>query len=123
MQLTLDWGNILVLVLTATVGFVYNTLKAHTDSQVTSLREQCAANIASLTDRMNRADNALSLIPNQFEKVAEALRRIELQLANNHPTKIELKDLESSVQRLSEQMARAVSADDDALPAKRVRRK
>lgn len=124
MNVTLDWGNILVMLSMAAAGFVYNTLRGRIDDKVRVVSQKLNDEIIAVHERLNRTDHALAAIPVSFEKVASQLQRIELQLANNHPTKEELKasidqsnqrltHIESAVRELSEGFAK-LSARQEA---------
>lgn len=102
MNVTLDWGTILTTIAFGMVGFVWNTLKAQIDTKVgvlqariddkvTDCERQWQSAIVAVNDKIGRHEVGTNSLVADIRALAEAIRRIELNLANNHPTKEELK--------------------------------
>ena len=89
-------SNVGVIVTTALIGgvsLIWHLFQSKLASEKRSVDERID-NLSKMTsERISTVEREVSSLPARLEILASSLQRIELQLANNHPTKEEMRDV------------------------------
>ncbi len=104
--LALDFGSILMTVMGAVIAFVWKTLNEQIVSGDRRVETIVASEMKVVAERMTHFEQLGAMMPNKLNDLVEHLKRIELQLAQHHVTKAELKEV------LQSQDARMARVED-----------